>query len=46
MGMEMKVDTGKVDRDGDSPGERLTVHLVVVDEVHVLQHAQDGLQRG
>lgn len=46
MGMEMRMETGKVDRDRDSPGECLTVHLVVVDEIHVLQHAQDGLQRG
>lgn len=44
--MAMWMGTGIVDRDGDSPGERLTVHLVVVDEIHVLQHAQDGLQRG
>lgn len=44
--MEMRMETGKVDRDKDSPGERLTVHLVVVDEIHVLEHAQDGLAEG
>lgn len=42
----MRMETGIVDRDGNSPSECLTVHLVVVDEIHVLQHAQDGLQRG
>lgn len=46
MGMEMRMETEKVDRDRNAPGERLTVHLVVVDEIHVLQHAQDGLAEG
>lgn len=26
-----------------APGQRRAVNFVVVDEIHVLQHAQDGL---
>lgn len=30
---------------GHTPGQRGAVDFVVVDEIHVLQHAQDGLER-
>lgn len=29
----------------DEPGQGRAVNFVVVDEIHVLQHAQDGLER-
>lgn len=30
---------------GYTPGQCRTVNFVVIDEIHVLQHAQDGLER-
>lgn len=30
---------------GHTPGQRRAVNFVVIDEIHVLQHAEDGLER-
>ena len=30
---------------GHTPGQSWAVNFVVIDEIHVLQHAQDGLER-
>ena len=52
--MDVRVDLGGRQRRGclhggegwgHTPGQRRAVNFVVIDEIHVLQHAEDGLER-